>query len=120
MTIDKAGLRSDVSGLIQEWGVQCTVKRYSSTLNSAGRRSGAFATKATETMWLQPVTGQGFRFEKGIDETTTHLVFQKHGGFDMQAEDQLIPTGETFELDVVAVHVKESHRFVEATRTKRT
>ena len=120
MTIDKASLRADISGLIQEWGVQCTVKRSSSTILSSGMRSGSFVTKATETMWVQAIRGQGFRIEAGIDETSTHIIYQKHGGFDMQAEDQLIPAGETFELDIVAVHVKETHRMVEAKRTKRT
>ena len=113
-------MRTHMSGLVAEWGVTCTISRYSANVNSAGWRSGASVSIGTEVLWVQPLEGTGDRRSPGILEDTTHVVFQRYGGLDMRAEDKILPTGETYELDVLAVSVKENHREVQAKRVKRT
>lgn len=114
------GMKQDVIDLIDEWGKTTSIRRYTSSVVTGGRLSGAFVEQTTEVIWIQPVGGFSDVKEADLDEQTSHLCFQRHTGFAIQAKDRLLPSGETLEYDVIRTHLKESHRFSELKQVRRT
>lgn len=115
------GMRTDVEGIVNEWGKNTTIKRQSTSLNAQGRFSGGFATVATdEVLFVQPVAGDSTIVSEGIDDETTHFTYQKFSGFVMEVKDRVTVSGDSFDFDVVRIHVKESHRFIELKQITRS
>lgn len=113
-TPPRTGMRADIEELISEWGVQCTITRRSTTVNSEGRLDGSFSTVTSgEQIWIQPVGGQSRVVDFGINDETTHLGWQKHDGTQLLPKDRILVTGDTYYYDVMALHIKESHRLIE-------
>lgn len=114
------GMKSEINALILEWGKNCSISRFVSTLNPQGRLSGSFVVQSpTEKLWIQPVGGASDVVELGIDEQTTHLSWQDFAGFEMRAKDRVLPTGDAYEYDVIRVHRQESQLVTELKLVKR-
>jgi hypothetical protein len=113
-------MKSEIDALIQEWAKDCTISRFISTLNSQGRLSGSFVTQVTgEKLWIQPTGGDSDIGDIGIDEQTTHLAWQKFTGFEMQAKDRVLPSGDSYNYDVIKVHRQESQLVTELKLVRR-
>ena len=117
-----AGMRSDLTDLVLEWGKNSTIKRQSTAvLNAQGRLSGDFVTQITdEVLFVQPIAGSSTIVSEGIDDETTHLAYQKFSGFIMEPKDRVTVSGDSFDFDVVRIHVKESHRVTELKQITRS
>jgi|WetSurMetagenome_2_1015567.scaffolds.fasta_scaffold94745_4 hypothetical protein len=103
------GMKAEINALILEWGKDCAISRFVSTLNTQGRLSGSFVTQAAaQKLWIQPTAGASDIAELGIDEQTTHLAWEDFTGFEMKAKDRILPSGESYEYDVIRVHRQES------------
>ncbi len=114
------GMREDHRALVLEWGKNTVVSRFVSVVVAGGRESGSFVSSATEIMWVQPIGGFSDIKEQGLDEATTHLLFQYWSGYTVQAKDRILPSGETFRYDVIRSNLKESHRVSELKQVRRT
>src|SRR5258708_5140614 len=100
-------MRQDMSALVTDWGVTCTIKRKSSaSRNAAGQVSASFSTVGTDTMWIQPWTTRGLKEagikDMGIIDKSTHQAFVHYSGTDVQTEDQITAAGETYAYDVLS------------------
>lgn len=114
-------MREDVSGLIADWGVTCTVTRFDKTLNASGRYSGTFATLTSMVMWIQPKSmTEEDRETAGIIDATTHELFEWYDGPELREEDRVLPSGDTYEYDVLGASVFETHRHAWLKRVKRS
>lgn len=126
MTIPKATMRQDISGLIMDWGVTASIRRKTPTRNAAGQVSASFTSVGTETLWIQPFEGQsdgrnvGDRFEPGIIDKMTHQAYERYGGYATQAEDQILQSGDTYVYDVLAVQILDTHRHLFLQQVKRS
>lgn len=107
-------MKQDVSGLIVDWGVSCSIRRQGTTLNTAGQLSAARASVATETLWIQPVDSRAFRLgeviEAGLKDEMYFEYWEHFSGYAMQAGDQILETGTSFVYDVLAVQILSTHR----------
>lgn len=119
-TIPKSEMRTDLLNLVDEWGVSTKIRRFSSATALDGRLSGAYVSIATEVLWVQPIDGMSRRFEPGLLKEVTHLVFQRYTGTALSPKDRLLPSTETYELDVHSVHVKENHVEIFAKKVDRS
>lgn len=117
-------MRQDMSGLIQDWGVSSSIRRKTETRNSAGQISASFTSVATETLWIQPIEGERYnllnRIDAGILDRMTHQCYERFSGYAMQAEDQILVSGDTYVYDVVAVQVLQTHRHIFLQQVKRS
>lgn len=118
MTFDRSGMRSDMSGLVNDWGIPCQVKRkMSPTTGADGHVTAVLSTLVSaELLWIQPVGSVGSYAKgiRGIDTETSHLVFQRWAGTLLKAEDKIIVSGQTDQYDVLHHHKKESFNLYEA------
>jgi hypothetical protein len=113
-------MKTEINALILEWGKDCAISRFISTLNSQGRLSGSFVTQApAQKLWVQPVGGASDIAELGIDEQTTHLAWEDFTGFEMKAKDRVLPSGDSYEYDVIRVHRQESQLVTELKLVRR-
>jgi hypothetical protein len=116
-----SSMRGDISGLITDWGVSCTVKRKAAGFDPAGRNSGTFATSSTQELWIQPVgMDSDSRMPEGVEEGSTHLAVQRQGGASIKKEDRILESGNAFEYDVVGTHEWPTHTSVFLKLNKRT
>lgn len=107
-------IRAEAEAEINAWATACNVTRFVSTTDFSGRKTGTWVSQsATELIWIQPASGTADTREFGISAETTHLAFQQHDGFALQAKDRILPTGQTYEYDVLRALVYESHRLAE-------
>lgn len=114
------GMKAELNALVQEWGKNCSISRFVSTLNAQGRLSGNFVTQAaSEKLWIQPTGGGSDVGDIGIDEQTTHLAWQDFAGVEMQAKDRVLPSGESYAYDVIRVHRQESQLVTELKLVRR-
>jgi len=114
------GMKAEINALILEWGKDCSISRFVSTLNPQGRLSGSFVVQApAQKLWIQPVGGTAEVVDLGIDEQTTHLAWEDFTGYEMQAKDRILPSGETYEYDVIRVHRQESQLVTELKLVRR-
>jgi len=114
------GMKSEINALILEWGKNCSISRFVSTLNAQGRLSGSFVVQAaTQKLWIQPIGGTSDVAELGIDEQTTHLAWEDYTGFEMEAKDRVLPSGESYAYDVIRVHREESQLVTELKLVRR-
>jgi len=114
------GMKSEINALILEWGKNCAISRFVSTLNAQGRLSGSFVVQApTQKLWIQPIGGTSDIAELGIDEQTTHLAWEDYTGFEMEAKDRVLPSGESYAYDVIRVHREESQLVTELKLVRR-
>lgn len=124
MSINFAGMRQDMSALILDWGVSCSIKRQSQTLNSAGQMSAAHVSVATERLWIQPVDQRGFRMgiveEPGLKDQMDFVFFERFSGYAMEAGDQILASGTSYVYDVLAVQTLENHRYGFLKQVKRS
>ena len=114
-------IRAQAAAEIDAWAIPSTVKRYISSTDAQGRKTGSFVNQTTtELIWIQPAGGAADTRDFGISAETTHLAFQNHGGFALEAKDRIIPSGEVYEYDVIRALVYESHRLAELRQVPRT
>lgn len=111
-------MRQDVSGLISDWGVNCKIRRFSSTVSTAGHLSGTYISQTTEQCWVQPITSKEMRADVGVEEIDDFVMFQRYGGFAFKADDRIVPSTDTYEYDVVAVEGRETHIEVRLKKVK--
>lgn len=113
-TPELAAMKLDISGLIQDWGVACSIRRQGVTLNTAGQVSAARTSAATETLWIQPVDSQAFRLgvvkEPGLTDEMYFEYWEHFSGYAMQAGDQVLESGGVYVYDVLAVQKLQTHR----------
>lgn len=123
-TPELGAMRQDMSGLIIDWGVVSSIRRKTPNRNSAGQVSGSFASVGTETLWVQPLEAQSYgianRIDPGILDKMTHQCYEKFSGFAMQAEDQILVSGDSYVYDVLAVQVLQTHRHIFLQQVKRS
>ena len=112
--IPKDLMKQDVSGLIIDWGVTCTIARFSGAPNAAGKMSGAFASVSTQLLWIQPYDKRrskgSVRDTFGLVDETTHECFWRFSGFDMTPNDRIARAGEVFVYDVLSTEQPEIYR----------
>lgn len=117
-------MRQDMSGLITDWGVSSSIRRKAETLNAAGQVSASFASVGTELLWIQPLEAQSYgianRIDPGILDKMTHQCYERFSGYAMQAEDQILVSGDTYVYDVLAVQVLQTHRHIFLQQVKRS
>lgn len=119
-------MRQDMSGLITDWGVSSSIRRKTVTRNTAGQVSASFVSVGTELMWIQPFEGQsdgrnvGTRLDAGIIDKMTHQCYERFSGYALQAEDQILVSGDTYVYDVLAVQVLHTHRHIFLQQVKRS
>lgn len=114
------GMKAEITALVLEWGKDCNISRFVSVLNTQGRLSGSFVTQVpSQKLWIQPVGGASDVVEQGIDEQTTHLAWEDFAGFEMKAKDRVLPSGESYEYDVIRVHRQESQLVTELKLVRR-
>lgn len=110
----RAEIRARAESEINAWAKPATVKRFISTTDGSGRKTGSFITQVTgELFWIQPASGGADTREFGVSAETTHLAFQQHDGYALEAKDRILPSGEVYEYDVLRALVYESHRLAE-------
>ncbi len=118
-------MRQDMSALIIDWGVTCTIKRKSSSSrNAAGQVSAAFSTVGTETMWIQPIDAASMNKsgikDPGIIDNTTHQAFARYAGSETQNQDQILAAGDTYAYDVLSSQLLSTHRVIFLQKVKRS
>jgi hypothetical protein len=118
-----AGMKLDVSGLIDDWGKRTVVSRLSGTMTAAKKFSGTFVSVLSGTLWIQPVqdTQQGLfkRTEYGLNDETTHLAIARKT-LALKAADRLAPSGESYLYDVLDLQEDPTHNTIQLRRVKRT
>ncbi len=118
-------MKLDVSALIGNWGKRCTVSRLSISQNAAGRMSGTYASVASGTFIIEPYSkkgrgGGGGRADPGFLDETSHVIFGRYG-VNVQAEDRVFASGESFFYDVLNVNPNNGvHAEIYARQVKRT
>ena len=113
------GMRADISTLIDDWGKNCVISRFSSTLNASGRHSGSYVGVSSGTYWIQPVQGMSSKEMEGFHEETTHIMFARVTA-NVQADDKVLPSGETYLYDVLAPIENQPHTMFQLKRVKRS
>ncbi len=123
-TPELATMRQDMSGLIVDWGVSSSIRRKTVSRNNAGQVSGTFTSVGTELLWIEPIEGERYnllnRIDAGILDKMTHQCFERFSGFAMQAEDQILVSGDSYVYDVVAVQILQTHRHLFLQQVKRS
>ena len=119
MTIFLSGMKSDIAGILTDWGTRATFSRFSGSLNSTGRVSGAWVNFASATVNIQPAGGSGLREYAGLIEGTTHILYGPVT-VDLDAENRVAVAGESYSYDVVYANIYKTHVEVQLKRTKRT
>jgi hypothetical protein len=113
-------IRAEAAAEIDAWATPCTVKRFVSTTDASGRKVGSYVTQTTtEKLWIQPAGGFADTKDFGIGAETTHLAFQNYSGYVLEAKDRIVPSGQTYEYDVLRALVYESHRLAELRQVPR-
>jgi hypothetical protein len=116
-------MRKDISALIVDWGVVCTVKRRGTTRNLAGAVSAPLSVMSTVTLWIQPFTAKSRRgsqmMDFGILDNTTHQAFERFSGYAPQNQDQIAAAGETYAYDVLSSQLLSTHRVIYLQQVKR-
>lgn len=119
-----ATMRLDMSGLITDWGVSSVIRRKSTSRNSAGQISGTDSSVGTELLWIQPFEGQSYNepghVDAGILDKMTHQAYERFSGAVVTAEDQITVSGDSYEYDVIAVQVLQTHRHLFLKQVKRS
>ncbi len=114
MTIPFAAMRQDMSALILDWGVSCSIRRQSQSFNTAGQISAAHVSVATELLWIQPSDGRAMRDglvkEPGLEDEMYFEYFERFSGYAMQVGDQILASGTSYVYDVLAEQVLDNHR----------
>lgn len=114
MSLPRAAMRLDMSALVTDWGVSCSIRRRGQTRNTAGQISAAFASVATELLWIQPVDSRVYRMgaveDPGLKDGMYFEYFQHYAGSALQAGDQVVAVGQTYVYDVLAVQLLDNHR----------
>lgn len=114
MTIPKALLKQDLSGLVIDWGVSAKISRFSGALNAAGQMSGAFVSVSTQTLWIQPYDRRrskgSTRDSFGLVDETSHECFWDFDGFEMMPEDRISVSGQIYSYDVLSEDQPENYR----------
>jgi hypothetical protein len=101
-----AGMKLDVSGLIDDWGKRTVVSRLSGTMTAAKKFSGTFVNVLSGTLWIQPVQD-------------THLAIARKT-LALKAADRLAPSGESYLYDVLDLQEDPTHNTIQLRRVKRT
>jgi hypothetical protein len=116
-------MKADISGLIQDWGKRTIVSRLSGTMTASKRFSGSFVNVLSGTVWIQPVMdSQQGRFKRddyGINDETTHLAIARKTLL-VKASDKLLPSGESYEYDVLDLQEDPTHNTIQLRRVKRS
>ena len=119
-------MRQDMSGLINDWGSICVVKRRNQAIrNAAGMVSAPFSTVGSDTMWIQPISSTRAIFQSGVKEfgildKTTHMCFSRFAGPSVQNSDQITAAGETYAYDVLSSQLLSTHRLIYLQQVKRS
>jgi hypothetical protein len=117
----RAAIRAQAEATINDWAANCAVTRISTTTDDAGHKVGSYASQfASEKIWIQPRFGRSTVDQVNVLSETTHFGYQQHDGNAILAKDRILPSGDTYAYDVLAVHVKESNRLLELRRVART
>ncbi len=111
-------MKADISGLISEWGIRSSIKRLSGSLNASKRFSGSFITKSSGLIWIQPDAGNYRRGEPGQIEETTHVAFASKT-LNVVSGDRILPSGDSYEYDVLDIQENPTHNAVMLRRVKR-
>lgn len=120
MAPPRTAIRAQAQAVIDDWAIPSTVSRFISVTDLAGKKSGSFVSQATaEPIWIQPISGSSDIREQGLNAETTHLAFQKFTGFVLVPKDRILPSGATYEYDVLRAHEFESHRMAELKLVRR-
>lgn len=110
-------MRAQYDLLDDDWAEETTIERPSKSTDAQGQVVETPATISTdEKLWIQPAQGFSEVDQENLTDRTTHLVFQKHGGLELQANDKLIPNAGNYagkQFDVINHFVYESHRLSE-------
>lgn len=117
-------MRKDFSGLINDWGVSARIQRRTTGRNNAGQITATLSSVGTELIWIQPYEGENYNVgghvDAGILDKMTHQGFEKYSGTAIHANDQLIVSGDTYQYDVVAVEILQTHRHLYLQQVKRS
>lgn len=120
MAPPRAAIRAQAEAVIDDWAIPSTVTRFISTTDLSGKKTGSYVTQASgELIWIQPLGGNSDIREQGLNAETTHLAFQKFTGFALVPKDRILPSGGTFDFDVLRAHIFESHRMAELKLVRR-
>lgn len=122
MTIPLDDMRSDVSGLIADWGALCDVLRRPPTLDAAGRNSQAYATAGSTMLWIQPYVSRSHgagRMPVGVLEASTHVGTQPKSGFAVRKEDRVSSPDSAYVYDVLEIQSWPTHNQVWMALVKR-
>lgn len=107
-------MRQDMSALVVDWGVTCSIRRRGQTRNTAGQVSSPFASVGTELLWIQPVDSRVYKLGEvgaaGIVDGMYFEFFEHQAGFAMQAGDQIAKSGDTYVYDVLSTQILDNHR----------
>ncbi len=120
-----AAIRQDVSGLIDDEGLDCAVLRRAVGRDSAGRDNGAFATVSTDRFWIQPfessraIFGQR-RLPAGVLSDVTHIATKRYGTTPVKKEDRVQSPGSPFVYDVIEQENWDTHTNVYLQLVKRS
>ena len=113
----RAPMRAQFDKIQDKWGIATKITRISRTQNAQGGFDDTAVVikdyADNELIWIQPARGNSQVQEKGLDDRTTHLAFQKYSGVALKANDILLPQGDTLPYTVINHFIYESHRLSE-------
>ena len=114
-------MKLDISGLIDDWGVNTVILRKSTVQTSSGRFSGVYSAVLSGTLWVQPRTdgGMSVRITGGLLDETTHVAISRKT-LSIQAADRLLPSGSAYVYDVLDTDEDPTHNTIQLRRVKRT
>lgn len=107
-------MRAQFDFIVNQWAIVSTINRTTKSTDATGQvQEAENIISITELLWIQPISGNSDVVEKGIDDKTTHIAYQKHSGLAIKVHDIIIQAIFTNPFDVVRQHVFESHRLLE-------
>jgi hypothetical protein len=124
VSIPKAIMKQDLSGLIVDWGVTARIARFSGSANAAGKMSGTFVSVATQIMWIQPYAKRrnkgSVRDDFGLVDENYYECFWPFNGFEMMPNDEVAVPGLTYVYDTLSDDQPENYRHAWLKLTART
>lgn len=120
MTIPLPSMREDISGLIDDWGVEVSILRRVGTLDDAGRNSVNYATVGTDEMWIQPMSPERrARMQGGVVAAVSHIGVKRYASFGVKKEDRIASPSEAYVYDVTDVENWPTHQNIYMNLVKR-
>ena len=116
--IYRTPMRAQYDILDTDWAEPSTIVRPTKTTDAQGQIVETPVTISTdELLWVQPSAGSSEIEQGNLNDRTTHLIFQKYSGLELEANDQITPNSGNYagkSFDILSHFVYESHRLSEA------